>query len=141
MKRTQLSVFGVSAVALLVSACGSSEPEPANANASPSTAAETTATTTTVRQAADPAGFDASFLDSWAVSGVPLTPAARSICDSLDKGASPEALVNDTLAWLKTNYRNGAPSKFNGWELFDAQILYLNTTDYFCPEYKGNYTP
>jgi hypothetical protein len=52
-------------------------------------------------------------------------PAARSICDSLDNGASPEALVNDALAWLKTNYRNGAPSKFNGWELVDAQILYL----------------
>lgn len=137
MKRTYLSVSGVAAVALLISACGSSEPA-----AAPESATTTAAPTTAARQPADAAGF-INILSAGKGDFLTVEPMkqANIICDQLDAGQAPASVAAATLTRLNTDYAaQGSASSLavgrDAWDAFKANVLTVNSAIYVCPEHE-----
>ncbi|ORI28266.1 hypothetical protein BJI47_03150 [Rhodococcus sp. 1168] len=123
--------------AMLVSACGSSEPE-----AAPEAAATTAAPTTTARQPVDAAGFMKKLsAGKGDLLSVEPMKQANIICDQLDAGEAPAAVAAATLTRLNTDYaaQGGGGNPILGlaaWDAFKANVLTVNSAIYVCPEHE-----
>lgn len=113
-----------------------SEARVRSAELSASSAVPTTQPATVAR---DAQAYIRAFGDLKSYQGVPLPALGNSICDNLDAGQLPAAVIDSVVTYLQDSV--DYPYRFGDWTRIDASFLFYGATRDMCPEHKDKIAP